>query len=186
MRLYLARLLCAGILFLFGSTARAAVIGFDDLTNLEIPAGYGGFVWPAWTVNAGSGSSWHSPPNVAWSYGYSFVLSGSPFSFNDAWFATLDTDFLRLQIIGFDGYGNVICTKTITDLSGTAQLYSFGWSGLAALQFVSLDATGNVSPFTMDDFRVNEAAPVPEPATMLILSSGLLGLVAVRKKFRKI
>jgi hypothetical protein len=38
--------------------------------------------------------------------------------------------------------------------------------------------------YLMDDFTYSNAQPVPEPATMLLLASGLAGLAGFRKKFR--
>lgn len=39
--------------------------------------------------------------------------------------------------------------------------------------------------FFIDNLQGNTAAPVPEPATMLLLGSGIVGLAGFRRKFKK-
>jgi hypothetical protein len=43
----------------------------------------------------------------------------------------------------------------------------------------------NAQWFDLDDVSVNQVSAVPEPATMLLLGLGLVGLAGVRKKFQK-
>jgi hypothetical protein len=53
-------------------------------------------------------------------------------------------------------------------------------------QFLRIYATGGDNSYSIGEFQAfGEVSPVPEPATMLLFGSGLVGLTGLRRKFRK-
>lgn len=162
--------------------AQAVVATFDDLPNTIdwIPNGYQGFNWnnfayvnPVGFGLSGTGYDYGtvSSPNVAFNNAgnpASVSVASGQFDFKSAYLTGAWRNGLNILVEGFLG-GVSKYSQTVTVNSTSPTKFSFNYLGIDNLRFTS---SGGVNAgygssnrqFALDNF---EAAPVPEPTTML-------------------
>ncbi|HQG33157.1 MAG TPA: PEP-CTERM sorting domain-containing protein [Deltaproteobacteria bacterium] len=168
------------LVFSLIGSANAVVVTFNDLSaGIEVPDGYGGLEWDQFDTmelppSSGENIAYNAFNNPA------LVSSSSLFDFIGASFISLFDDTNTLYITAYREGAEVFNQElALNNLSFTA-FQPLNWTGIDALSFMT-----EGFHFGMDNFEYQPSAPVPEPATLLLLGSGLIGFARLRRKIQK-
>lgn len=184
------------LLFLGTATPLAAqtTIDFDDLSGDSpgvIPDGYFGLQWNNFLWMNSSNMVYEgaivSPYNVAVNTGEaSSFSSAGTFTFNDVYVTTLWSPYTSIQVYGYLGATRVYSEAlTFSDLSPLHAI--FNWTGINRVEFT--DVGELPPPIAIDNLTLSDRANMvvtPEPGSILLLATGLLGLALVARRQRKI
>jgi hypothetical protein len=189
-----------GMVLLSASTcfpvfAGASTLTFDDIGG-DVPNGYGGLNWSNFgsyntsqATQSGYVNGVVSPTNVIYN-GYGSpaeVSSSTPFNLNSIYLTAAWNNGLTVDVTAYLAGQQVESTTFTLDTNGPT-LETFDWKNIDRVRFVSSGGThagysGYGLQFAVDNMTINNA--VPEPTTVALLSLGLLGFRASRRKLPK-
>ena len=183
------------VLFLasFGQPASATVLTFEGLTSAQAESmafheGYGGFVWDeSWYLFADT--SYSPPGSVSPHYGIvnNFgsdpisITSATPFDFTGTYVAQWSFNApSSIRIVGYDALNVVVGDTGNVAIGPSYAFVTANFSNVSRVDFVG----GQY--FALDNVTVGESSTVvPEPASLLLLGTGLFGTAYRRRRSRR-
>jgi hypothetical protein len=177
--------------------AQALVINFDDITNANlgaVPTNYQGMTWAGdWIVLSDSafqayGNGYTAPsPAYAASNGSGMlvvtVADGANFDFVGAWFTGWGPAGPGMATsVTVQGYNNGLPVGPAVSMDLNDVGYEWMQADVMNIDELHFTSSGEDEWWLMDDLTLNAPTLVPEPGTVLLMGSGLLGLAYQGRK----